>query len=93
VNNSGFIVALVATALLLAIAGLAKYIAHFRIGDRIAARREAYRIEHASADQAFDDPLLRSLIACPQCGTAGDFDVVDKKQCRCRACGATWSAS
>jgi len=92
VNNGGFIVALSVTAALLLVVGLAKYIGHFEIGKKIEARREAYRIENASADQAFNDPLLRSLISCPQCGTAGDFEVVGKKQCTCNRCGHTWSA-
>ena len=92
-NNSEFIITLAITAALLFVVGVSKYIAHFEIGKRIAARREAYRIENATADQAFNDPMLRALIACPSCGVAGDFDVVGKSECRCRACGHTWSAS
>lgn len=92
-NNTGFLVALVATVALIGTAALSRYVGHFKIGDRIAARRAAYKIEHATADQAFSDPLLRSLIACPSCGAAGDFDVVGKKQCRCRQCGTAWDAA
>lgn len=91
-SNGGFIVALSVTAALLLVVGLSKYVAHFEIGKKIEARREAYRIENASADQAFSDPLLRSLISCPRCGTAGDFEVVGKKQCRCNQCGNLWDA-
>ena len=90
--NAGFIVALVATAVLIAVAGVGKYVTHFQIAERIAARREARRIENASANDAFNDPMLRALISCPACGTAGEFDVVGKKQCKCRKCGHLWDA-
>lgn len=92
-NNTGFLVALAAIAVLLAVAFLSKYIAHFNIGDRIAEKRAAYKIENAKADIAFNDPLLRSLISCPGCGTAGDFEVVGAKQCTCNKCGTVWDAA
>ena len=89
-DNKLFIIVLVAAAAVIGAAGLSRYINNLRIGERMAARKAALRIENATADDALSDPLLRSLIACPQCGTAGQFDVLDGKQCRCHNCAAVW---
>lgn len=89
-DNTLFILVMVVAAAVVGTAGLSRYISHFKIGERMAARKAALKIENASADQALNDPLLRALISCPQCGAAGDFDVVNGKQCRCRRCGTAW---
>lgn len=88
-----FILVLVVAAAVCGVAGLSRYIGQFKIGERMAARRAAYKIENASANQAFDDPLLRALISCPNCGAAGQFDVIGKNQCQCHNCSTTWEAS
>ena len=88
-----FIVIVGAVIVVVGIGGVAKYIGHFKFGERAAARLAEYKIEHASADQALDDPLLRSLIACPSCRTAGKFDLIGKRQARCQSCGTTWDVA
>lgn len=92
-DNALFIVVLVTAAVVVGAAAFARYVGHFRIGERAAARIATYKIENASPDLALNDPQLRALITCPSCGTAGDFDVVSKKQCKCRKCGHAWNVA
>jgi hypothetical protein len=86
------IIILVTILLVGIVAGVSRYLSHFRIAERAAARIAEYKIENASPDDAFNDPQLRALIACPGCGARGQFEVTRKKQCVCQVCSTTWDA-
>jgi hypothetical protein len=88
-----FLVVLAVAAAVVGVGAIGKYVGHFKIGDRLAARISEYKIQNAKPDLALNDPQLRALISCPGCKKAGDFELQGRKKCRCNACGTVWDVS